>query len=287
MTATASTSQGRSGSYGRLFLIIWLGISVVATPITALWLGPHLPPGNGSVQATGQVLDNQVLSGVLTPVAAFVVVFLGFAVFAFRNSSSELREGPPLRADNRIQILWVAVTTITVLFLAGFGTYELFAENGSGGGQGPSAAFVPSDHSQALDVQVIGQQWEFTYRYPTAGGVETPHLELPADTLIRLHVTSLDAVHSFWAYQLGVKADANPGSDNVVYVKTNGPRTFDIRCAELCGLWHGYMFDKGHVVSSGDFKAWLTQQQAAFAPVQKYLPPYATTYFPDPQRRAG
>ena len=100
-----------------------------------------------------------------------------------------------------------------------------------------------------MDVQVIGQQWEFTYRYPTYGGVETPHLVLPANTLIRLHVTSLDVVHSFWAYQLGVKADANPGEDNVVYVETKGPRSFDIRCAELCGLWHGYMFDTGQVVA--------------------------------------
>ena len=73
-----------------------------------------------------------------------------------------------------------------------------------------------------MDVQVIGQQWEFTYRYPTYGGLETPHLVLPANTLIRLHVTSLDAIHSFWAYQLGVKADANPGVDNVVYVADEG-----------------------------------------------------------------
>jgi len=82
-----------------------------------------------------------------------------------------------------------------VLFLAGFGTYELL-RSGSGGGQGPTAAFLPPGHSKAMDVQVIGQQWEWTFRYPTYRGIETPHLVLPADTLIRFHVTSLDAVHS-------------------------------------------------------------------------------------------
>jgi cytochrome c oxidase subunit 2 len=178
------------------------------------------------------------------------------------------------------------VTSVTVLSLAGFGTYELL-QSGAGGGQGPSAAFVPAGSSRAMDVQVIGQQWEFTYRYPTFGGLETPHLMLPAHTLIRLHVTSLDAVHSFWAYQLGVKADANPGTDNVVYVQTNGPRTFDIHCAELCGLWHGYMFDTGQIVDQARFAGWVKQQQAYFAPVAHYLPPYSTTYLPDPQRRAG
>ena len=118
-----------------------------------------------------------------------------------------------------------------------------------------------------MDIQVIGQQWEFTYRYPSYGGLETPHLVLPANTLIRLHVTSLDVIHSFWAYQLGVKADANPGVDNVVYVKTKGPRNFQIRCAELCGLWHGYMFDTGQVVTPSRFAAWIKQEQSYFQPV--------------------
>ena len=57
---------------------------------------------------------------------------------------------------------------------------------------------------------MIAQQWKFTYRYPTFGGFETNQLVLPDDTTIAFHVTSLDVIHSFWAYQLGVKADANP-----------------------------------------------------------------------------
>ena len=58
-------------------------------------------------------------------------------------------------------------------------------------------------------------------------------------------------IHSFWAYQLGVKADANPGENNIAYVTTKGPLTFNVRCAELCGLWHGYMFNTGRVVPQG------------------------------------
>ena len=37
-----------------------------------------------------------------------------------------------------------------------------------------------------LPVQVIGQQWEFTYRYPTYGGVETAELVLPVGQRGRL-----------------------------------------------------------------------------------------------------
>jgi cytochrome c oxidase subunit 2 len=283
---SAQPAPAAEHAHGRRFLFAWIVLSVIATPLVAIYLGPAIPPGNGSVQATGQVFDNQVLIAVLTPVLIFVLLFLGYALVSFRSRTVEIVDGPPLRGHARIQVVWIIVTTLTVVGLAVFGTYELL-QSGAGGGQGPNAAFLPAGHSHALDVQVIGQQWEFTYRYPTFGGLETPRLMLPANTLIRLHVTSLDAVHSFWAYQLGVKADANPGTDNVVYVQTKGPQSFDIHCAELCGLWHGYMFDTGEVVDTSQFTAWIKQQQSYFAPVAKYLPKYSTIYLPDPQRRAG
>jgi cytochrome c oxidase subunit 2 len=273
-------------AHGRRFVALWLVLSAIATPLVAIFLGPAIPPGNGSAQATEQVFSNEVLVAVSTPVCVLVLLFLVYVLVSFRAGGADVLDGPPIRGDSGIQIVWVVVTTATVLFLAGFGTYELL-RSGSGGGQGPTAAFLPSGHSKAIDVQAIGQQWEWTFRYPTYGGVETPHLVLPADTLIRFHVTSLDAVHSFWAYELGVKADANPGEDNVAYVETKGPRSFQIHCAELCGLWHGYMFDTGQVVSSSDFATWIKQQQAYFAPVMQYLPAYSTTYLPKPKLRAG
>jgi cytochrome c oxidase subunit 2 len=285
-TAAATTDTPAERSLGRLFVVLWVAISAVATPLVGIFVGRLIPPGNGSEQATSQVFDNQILMAISTPIFVFVVLFIVFAYFAFTNRSGAVVEGVPLRGNMRIQVVWMVVTTATVLFLAVFGTTEL-VKDGAGGGQGPSAAFVPSGSQHALDVQVIGQQWEFTYRYPTAGGVETPHLELPANTLVRFHVTSLDAVHSFWAYELGVKADANPGTDNVVYVKTKNPLTIHVKCAELCGLWHGYMFDTGAVVSQSDFAKWLQQQRVVYGPVMRYLPKYATSYTPDPQLRAG
>ena len=272
-------------SSGRKVVAAWIVLSAIATPIVAIVVGPHLPPGNGSVQATEQVFDNTWMTAIVTPIICLLVVFFAYVLVVNRApKGQELRDGPPLRNDATVQTVWIAITSITVLFLAGFGTYELL-QNGSGGGQGPSPIAVPA--GQKIPVQVIAQQWQFTYRYPTYGGLETPQLVLPADSYIELHVTSLDAIHSFWAYELGVKADANPGVDNVAYVKTKGPRTFHVRCAELCGLWHGYMFDNGRVVPQAQFTAWIKSQQHDFAAVQKYLPPYAKTYYPDPQRRAG
>ena len=258
--------------------------SLIAIPLVIWVLGPNLPPGNGSAQAAGQVRDNTVLTAVLTPVICLVLCYFGYALVVFRLHGEAIEEGVAIRGDARTQTLWIVTTSAIVLFLAGYGTWALLGD-GAGGGQGPSPIAVPS--GPKLQVQVIGQQWQFTYRYPSFGGLETSQLVLPADKLIELHVTSLDVIHSFWAYGLGVKADANPGVDNIVFVNTRGPLSFRIQCAELCGLWHGYMSDTGRVVSGPDFAAWIKQQQQIFAPVARYMPAYSTTYSPDPQRRAG
>jgi cytochrome c oxidase subunit 2 len=284
MVAAPRTSHAAEPSHGRRVIGAWLVLSAIVTPIVVWLSGTFIPPGNKSVQATEQVYDNQWIVAVSTPVALLMLVFFSYTLVVFHARDAELRDGPPLRAHAGIQITWIVVTSAAVLTLAVFGTYELL-QNGAGGGQGPDPVAVPA--GPKLPVQVIAQQWEFTYRYPTYGGLETPHLVLPADSQVELHVTSLDVTHSFWAYELGVKADANPGVDNVAYVKLKSPTTFHIHCAELCGLWHGYMFDTGQVMSQADFAAWIKQQQALFAPVSQYLPAYARSYFPDPLRRAG
>jgi len=258
--------------------------TVIAVPLVIFVLGPNLPPGNGSAQAAGQVRDNTVLTAVLAPVICLIFCYFGYALVVFRRHGQGIEEGVAIRGDARTQTLWIVSTSAIVLFLAGYGTWALLG-NGAGGGQGPSPIAIPS--GPKLQVQVIGQQWQFTYRYPSFGGVETSQLVLPANKLIELHVTSLDVIHSFWAYGLGVKADANPGVDNIVFVNTRGPLSFRIQCAELCGLWHGYMSDTGLVVSSADFASWIKQQQQTYAPVARYMPAYSTTYSPDPQRRAG
>jgi cytochrome c oxidase subunit 2 len=270
--------------FRRLFLI-WLLCSAIATPLVVVVLGPVLPPGNGSVEASGQVVDNTVLFGISTPVALAVLVFFGYCLVVFREREPAAGlEGPAIRDHAGVQIAWIAGTTTIVLFLAGYGTVRLL-EDGAGGGQGPNPIAAPAGH--ALQVQVIGQQWKFTYRYPGYGGVETNTLEIPANTLVEFHVTSLDVIHSFWVYQLGVKADANPGQDNIAYVTTKQPLRFSVHCAELCGVWHGYMFGGGSVVTRADFATWIAQRQAQFAPVAKLLAPYAKEYFPLPQRRGG
>jgi cytochrome c oxidase subunit 2 len=277
-----------SRDFGR-FLAIWLVSSAIATPLVAIFLTPDLPPGVAADDATGQQIDNEVLTAVATPVVLLILIFLGYVLIVFRQSGEAIEEGPRIYGHAGAQTVWIVASTVIVMGLFAFGTFRLVQAGGSGGGQGPSplSPLHASGGESVLPVQVIGQQWQFTYRYPTYDALETPHLVLPAGRPIELHVTSLDVVHSFWAYELGVKADANPGVDNVAYVIPKRVGTFEVRCAELCGIWHGYMFDTGRVVDERGFEAWIKEQQRIFAPVRPHLPPYSDTYLPAPQGRAG
>jgi cytochrome c oxidase subunit 2 len=289
-----------STNHGVRVVVAWLVLSAIATPLVAIYVGPLIPPGNGSVQAQGQTFSNQVMTSLITPVLCLMAVFFAYGLITFHAKRNEaMLDGPPLRSDARIQILWIVITTTMVLFLAGFGTYELL-KDGAGGGQGPNPIALPAGHKTAFPVQVIGQQWQFTYRYPTLGGMESNQLVLPENRLIVFHVTSLDVIHSFWAYQLGVKTDANPGVDNVAYVTTKGPLVFNVRCAELCGLWHGYMFNNGFVMNHRAFTHWATHALAIYHSVKGYMnrpadqggAPLSHYYFPaptggPPQLRAG
>ena len=283
---TSAPPATESPHHGRLLLVIWLATSVIAVPLVIWVLGPHLPPGDFSNEASEQTSANIVLTAVCTPILLGVVIYFLYAVFTFRQRGDKLEDGAPIKGHARTQTLWIVLTSVVVLALAIWGSLVLVVSaNGAGGGQGPSPVNPPS--GERLQVQVIGQQWNWTYRFPGYGAIETDPLELPANRLIAFHVTSLDVVHSFWAYELGVKADAVPGTDNVAFVQTHGTGSFSIRCAELCGLWHGHMYQTGKVVAGPEFTAWIALQTKKNALNHKYLPPYAKHYFPEPQLRAG
>ena len=272
----------------RKILVVWLVLTAIAVPLIVLVLGPHLPPGKMSSEASAQTDANVVLTALIAPIVLLLAVYFGYSLAVFRARGDQLEDGPPIQGHGPTQVLWIVVTSAIVLGLAVWGSDTLIVSaHGAGGGQGPNPDALPANAGQALQVQVLGQQWNWTYRFPSFGGLETAHLELPVGEDIELHVTSLDVVHSFWAYQLGVKADAVPGVDNIAFVHPRRLGNFSIRCSELCGLWHGHMFQTGQVVRAPQFASWIALQRHAEAANLKYLPPYARDYFPDPTRRAG
>jgi len=275
-------SQGDETHHFRRLIVVWAVLAVVLDVVFYFAVGPHVPPGAMTSTASGQQFDFNVLFMLALPVMLAVWVYMGYALIVWRGSRAgavEPEGGPKARGHFGIQVGWIITTTVIVLGVFIFGSIKL-ADAGAGGGEGPDPLWTPTSHD-VLPIQVIGQQWQFTYRYPTFGGFETRQLVIPVDTTIAFHVTSLDVIHSFWAYQLGVKADANPSEDNIAYTTTKQLGTFTVRCAELCGLWHGAMYNYGRVLPRAQFFVWAQSTEHQIAANTKNLPPFSYTYVPD------
>jgi len=283
-----ATSAPQPDVHMRRILAIWIVLSAIAVLLILFVLGPHMPPGDDTAQAHEQREANTIIAAILAPIAIGLLVYFAYALRSFRQRD-EFEDGPALYGDGRLQGWWIGISLAIVLTLAAYGTYALYstesAAAGSGGGQGPTLISTPP--ANALQVQVVSQQWQFTFRYPQYGGVETTRLALPVNRTVVFHVTSLDVIHSFWAYQLGVKVDAVPGADNVADVTPAKVGTFTIRCAELCGVWHGAMHTTGEVLPAAQFASWIAHQRVQNAGGTSKLPPYNKVYYPDPIGRAG
>ena len=281
--ADGEPSRGRQPRHIWRIVTIWLLLSVVLDVLFYTLVGPHVPPGTMTNSAQSNQFDFNILFIIALPVLVGVWTYLAYSLITWRASRRGAPDpvgGAEARTNLGVQVGWIITTTVLVLGLFTFGTVRLITGNGSGGGQGANPIWSPTS-AHILPVQVIGQQWKFTYRYPTFGGFETSQLVLPVDTTIEFHVTSLDVIHSFWAYQLSVKADANPQQDNVAFTQTRETGSVTVRCSELCGIWHGAMFNYGKVVSKDAFESWATNTEKLTADNTHLLPPYALTYVPD------
>jgi cytochrome c oxidase subunit 2 len=262
----------------RVVLIVWI-VAAVGGDV-ALAFGP-IPPGQASDLASSESLTILLLAEAAWPVfsAVLAALFFTLVVNKIAPPTAEV-SASALRGNTRVQTVWIAATLVVVLSIAVYGTVALAIDVPGTGISTTSAALpMPTSTDQPLEVQVIAQQWWFTYRYPAYGGIETAQLVLPVNQKIQFHVTSLDVIHSFNFIALGVKADAVPLNDNVITATPTQVGTYRVQCTELCGLWHGNMADNtAMVVSASDFSAFIQQQTAFDAPIMQYLPPYSHTY---------
>jgi cytochrome c oxidase subunit 2 len=266
----------------RVVIGTWFVLAVAGD--VGLGLAP-MPPGQASNAASDESFIIKLLAMIAWPVFSAVLAGLYHTlVVNHRTPPQGEVSAAALRGNPRIQTIWIVSTLVIVLSLAVYGTVALAQDQPGGGISTVSASLpMPTSTSQPLEVQVIAQQWWFTYRYPTYGGIETPQLVLPVNQKIQFHITSLDVVHSFWFYALGVKADAVPLNDNVFTVTPTQIGTFRVQCSELCGLWHGNMSDDtAMVMSPSDFAAWIQKETNLDKPIMKYLLPYSHTYEPQP-----
>ena len=220
--------------------------------------------------------------------AFWVCVVIGILVFGvmiwsivFHTRARGAVADVTLVHNTKVEIIW---TTIPVLILIGM---AIPAAHG--------LVLISDDTHSQLDLKVTGFQWGWQYEYVGKGvsfiskldpksmaaaeldsGISpysVPHylrnvdhpLVVPVGTKVRLLLTAVDVIHSWWVPDLGIKKDAIPGYINTSWfeVDADKPGVYRGQCAELCGRGHGYMPIVVKAVSKADFKAWLQHEAAA------------------------
>ena len=230
-----------------------IALTIIFTPVVG-FLGSmiHVRPMGAPASKVMETTQNliTIFTWAVSPVVAMVCSVMLLALLGKRHYG----DNPPEEADHdisnspRANATWIVVSAILCLFAVIGGMIVLQHDNES----------ILDD--AAIHVNVHGQQWAWNYDYPESNGVRSGVLHLPVNQPVVFHVTSADVKHSFWIVELGTKIDANPGAVTEVAVTPNKIGTFNIRCAELCGLYHAYMQNKVIVESQEDFDAWLGSQ---------------------------
>ena len=227
----------------RSVLLIWVALTILLVLfafVPARIMGVPASPTKQAVEDTMTVFTLAA-----SPVAALVWAVAIYSVIGWRQRGPgpPTEDGPAIRNHGLTTVLWVGLSSVLCLFLLIWGIAETQA--------------VASSSTGPLVVNVTGQQWVWTFSYPRQGDIETDQLYLPVNQPVVFHVRSDDVIHSFWVVQMGIKVDANPGVTTKSSVTPDRLGTFDVRCAELCGLLHADMETSVHVVSPADFLSWL------------------------------
>ena len=230
--------------------IAWAVVSVILIILTLII--PRLIrglPAVGSERMNDYNLTLAVFTILAAPVWSLVVVFGVYSYLHFRSPTQPLVDGPPLRADRRIQFIWVGTSVVLVIGLFIWGLIFL-----------DRADAAPAAGKQVLNIDVTGEQWNWDFTYPQYHYAQSETLEVPINVPILFKITSIDVDHSFSVTEWGMKEDAVPGTFTYIRVTPSKLGNFEVRCYELCGLFHAYMEEPVRVVTMSEFNTWVNAQ---------------------------
>jgi cytochrome c oxidase subunit 2 len=201
-------------------------------------------------------------------------LFLALALYKYRA-----REGHTAHYEPENVKLEKHLTFWTGIGIAGMLAPGLLAWN--------EYVTVPDD---AGVIEVTGQQWQWGFRFPGPDGVlgtaavahmspdnafginpRDPHgrddilieageLHMPLGKPVKMVLRSKDVLHDFYVPQFRAKMDLVPGIVTYFWMTPTRTGTFEILCAELCGVGHHTMRGTVVVEKQAAFDAWLAEQ---------------------------
>lgn len=181
-------------------------------------------------------------------VAVSVLVLLGVTAtmiyFVIKYNRKRHPKAEQIEGHLLLEIVWVVVPTLLVLamFYAGYSSFKVLRN-------------VPKE---SLKVKVTGQMWKWSFHYPNGKQYDT--LYVPVGKAVKLEMKSLDVNHSFYIPAFRIKEDVIAGKENYLVFTADKTGSYEIACAEYCGMRHSYMYNTLHVIPQGDFDRWVAKK---------------------------
>jgi cytochrome c oxidase subunit 2 len=204
------------------------------------------------VNAAGDAAQIDTIYDVLlicsVPIFVLVMTIVIYSVMRFRARPGDMRDGPPIHGNTRLEVIWVTIPFLMVTALAIYGWVVLDD--------------IEAKQPDALTVNVTAQQFTWSFEYPQEK-VSSTTLVLPDERPVEFRIKTNDVIHSFWVPEFRLKSDAVPGLTTKIRLTPDRVGRYQVVCAELCGLGHAAMRQNVRVVAPGGFDAWLAEQRQA------------------------
>jgi cytochrome c oxidase subunit 2 len=242
---------------GSIVQLVAIGVVCGGIAAAVALLIPWLPDP-ASKQADRIDFVFWFVTAICIAIFALVAAVIIYALIKFRARPDEDADGPPIHGNTGLEIVWTAVPAALVTAIAIVSAVVL-------GQNSKSASASPAHPLKPLVVDVIAQQFAWSFKYPAYGDAVTATLRLPVNTEVKLEITSLDVIHSFWVPEFSQKQDAVPGSTNPLVITPTRTGNFPVICTELCGLGHALMRSTAIVTSKSTFLAWANGQKQKLA----------------------
>jgi len=249
--------------YVRRILILTVVIAAVIIALTFVMVAFMNMSGGPASDIQAQIEQTMyVLTFASAPLMGFTLAIITYSWWGgwgkVTTETEPTEEGPAIRTNGVAVVTWITVCSLLAAFLVIWGLVALAQI--TAGSYGSTPVNQQPNAAKAIDINVTGQQWIWSFEYPDNGRVTSDVLVVPINVPLYFNVTSKDVVHSFWVVEAGVKIDANPGAITNTGFTPNKLGTFNVRCAELCGLHHAYMETKMQVVTQEQFDSWVREQ---------------------------
>jgi cytochrome c oxidase subunit 2 len=180
----------------------------------------------------------------------FVVVeaALLYVLFRYRERPGA-GEPKHVHGSTLLELAWTLAPAVVLVFIAVPTIQTIFKTDGT----------APDG---ALEIEVIGHQWWWEFRYPEYGITTANEMHVPQGRPVALLMTSADVIHSFWVPKLGGKRDLMPRRTTRLAFTPDSVGDFYGQCAEFCGASHANMRFRVMVDGAAEFEAWVRQEQA-------------------------